>query len=175
MHSLDPVLMLEHHSLYGEPGDLPVQGGALDLDYCIPFGRARIARPGIDMTVAVYSSMVGRVTRVADRLAEEAIEIEVIDLRSLDLASIDYETLGESVARTGVFATVEQAAGGQSIGARIAAAVTERFFDELDAPPGVLTAMDVPNPVSRALEAAAMLDDEQIEGTLRDMALRRWR
>ncbi len=176
MHSEDPVLMLEHHALYATAADVPVgEDGAPELDYAIPFGTARVVRHGRDMTVLVYGSMVSRVVAIADQLASEGLELDVIDLRSLDAASIDYECIGASLARTGVIATVEQAAGGHAIGHRLAAQVTERFFDELDAPPGVIAAADLPNPVSRVLEQAAMLSDEQITRDLRAMAKREWK
>jgi 2-oxoisovalerate dehydrogenase E1 component len=176
MHSLDPVLIIEHHALYGDTTEVPAD----DLDYCIPFGMARIVRKGSDMTVAVYGSMVERVSAIADKLAREpssprAVDIEIIDLRCLDRASIDYRMIGSSLEKTGVFATVEQTARGLAIGDRIAARITEQFFDCLDAPPGVLTALDVPNAVSRKLEEAAMLSDETIERELRNMALRKWK
>jgi pyruvate/2-oxoglutarate/acetoin dehydrogenase E1 component len=170
MHSLDPVAIFEHHSLYARKTDVPD-----DLDYCIPFGKARVVREGTDMTVAVYGSMVARVTAIAESLEAESMSIEVIDLRTLDLASIDFATIGRSLEKTGVIATVEQAAGGQAIGRHIAAIVTERCFDLLDAPPGVITALDVPNPVSRALEDAAMVSDEEIAEALRLMARREWK
>ena len=170
MHSLDPVLILEHHALYGVASDVPA-----NLDYCVAFGKARVVRAGTDLTAVVYGSMVARVAAIAERLAADGIEVEVIDLRTLDLASIDFGAIGRSLDKTGAIATVEQAAGGQAIGARIAAQVTERFFDALDAPPGVITAMDVPNPVSRALESAAMIGDEEISDLLRAMARRVWK
>ncbi len=192
MHSLDPVLILEHHALYGVAGAVPVAGAVAagdaavatasrdaaaqpDLDYCIPFGSARLVRTGTDLTAVVYGSMVARVAAIADRLATEGIEIEVIDLRTLDLASMDFDAIGRSLSETGAIVTVEQAAGGQAIGARIAAQVTERFFDALDAPPGVITALDVPNPVSRALESAAIIGDDEISDLLRAMARKNWK
>lgn len=170
MHSLDPVVFLEHHALYSESFPVPSD----DLDYCVPFGQASLVREGSAITVAAYGSLVSRVMAIADELAGEA-SIEVIDLRTLDLTSLDFTTIGTSLEKTGAFAIVEQAAGGQALGHRVVAEVTQRYFDFLDAPPGVVTSMDVPNPVSKKLEAAAMLSDEQIESLLRDMALRKWR
>ena len=96
-------------------------------------------------------------------------------LRTLDLAGMDWEAIGISLSKTGVVTTVEEAAGGQSIGRRITSEITERFFDDLDGPPGVLTSLDIPNPVSRALEEAALLDDATIAESLTAMAQRRWR
>jgi pyruvate/2-oxoglutarate/acetoin dehydrogenase E1 component len=66
------------------------------------------------------------------------------------------------VKKTKVLAIVEEAAAGQSLGPRIAATVTERYFDHLDAPPCCLASLDVPNSISKVLEAAAMIQDVQI-------------
>lgn len=169
MHSLDPVVILEHHGLYAEQFAVP----SGDLDFCVPFGRARIVREGADLTVATYGSMVARVAAVAATLSDD-VSIEVIDLRTLDLASLDFPNIGVSLEKTGAFSIVEQAAAGQAVGHRVVAEVTRRFFDALDAPPGVVASRDVPTPVSRKLEEAALLSDEQIASTLRAMALRRW-
>jgi 2-oxoisovalerate dehydrogenase E1 component len=171
MHSLDPVVILEHHSLYTQK--FPVPAG--DLDYCVPFGAARVVREGGEITVAAYGAMVPRAVAVAESLANEGISAEVIDLRTLDLANLDFETLGQSLGKTGVIAIVEQAAEGHAIGRRIAATVTERFFNQLDAPPGVITSQDVPNSVSRVLEEAALISDGEITNLLRLMARREWK
>ena len=73
----DPVLVVEHNDLYQTVGQVPID----DWDYCIPFGRARIARPGTACTVLTYLSMVNVCTNVAE---ESSIDAEVIDLRTLD-------------------------------------------------------------------------------------------
>ncbi len=91
------------------------------------------------------------------------------------MASIDWDTIGASLRKTGVVAIVEGAAAGQAIGERIAAQITERFFDDLDGPPGCLASLDIPNPVSRALESAAILDDQTILARLEAMAGRQGR
>jgi 2-oxoisovalerate dehydrogenase E1 component len=168
MQSLDPVVVFEHYGLY--PRSFPVPED--DLDYCIPFGRARVARVGRDITVLAYSAMVGRLEALAPALQARSVSAEIIDLRSLDMASIDWDTIGASLAKTGAVAIVEGAAVGQGIGERIAAQITERFFDDLDGPPAALASLDVPNPVSRALESAAMLDDETIAARLEAIAAR---
>ena len=69
----------------------------------------------------------------------------------------------------------EEAAGGQSIGRRVTSEITERFFDHLDAPPGVLTSLDIPNPVSRMLETTALIDDVTIVENVVKMARREWK
>ena len=100
---------------------------------------------------------------------------ELLKSRSLDLPSIDYETIGASVKKTGVVALVEEAPKSQSIGDKIAAVITERFFDYLDAPPGCITSMDVPTPVSRKLEETVLLKDRDILQTITAIAQRQWR
>ena len=171
IHSLDPVMVLEHHSLYNREFPIPED----DLDYCIPLDKARLIREGDDITIVTYMSMVGRLEALTKELGQRGVTFDLIDLRSVDLPGIDYETIGASVKKTGVIAVVEQAAGAQGIGERINAQVTERFFDYLDAPPGNLTSLNVPNSVSRVLEEAALLDDETILETIEKMAKRRWK
>lgn len=171
MHSMDPVLFLEHHSLYGKKFDVPKD----DLDYCIPFGQARVVREGEDITVLTYSSMTGRVAALLDELSAQGVSAELVDLRTLDLPAIDYETIGASLDKTGVLAIVEEAAGAQTIGPRIAEQVGVRFFDYLDAPVGCLSSLNVPTSVSKKLEAAAIIGDEEIVDGIVKMAKRMWR
>ncbi|MBN1834756.1 MAG: hypothetical protein JW820_02835, partial [Spirochaetales bacterium] len=171
MRSLDPVVFLEHHSLYGER--FPVPKG--NLDYFVPFGRARRVAEGRDVTVLTYASMTRRLLGLRGRLEAEGVSAEIVDLRTLDLPGIDYETIGESVRKTGAVIVVEEAAGAQGIGDRIAAEITGRFFDDLDAPPGVVSSMNVPNSVSKVLETAAMLQDPGILEAVTAMARRRGR
>jgi len=170
MQSLDPVVFLEHHSLYTKRFRVPKD----NLDYFIPFGKARVTTEGEDLTVLTYSSMTGRVEALIEKLDAQGVSVEIIDLRTVDLISLDYETVGASLKKTGAIAVVEEAAGGQAIGERIAAEVTRRFFDELDGPPGTLTSKNVPNSVSRILEAAAMLSDEEIVQGLVRIGKRNW-
>jgi 2-oxoisovalerate dehydrogenase E1 component len=170
MVCLDPVLFLEHHSLYAKRYSVPTGR----LDYFVPFGKAKIVHPGDDITVLTYSSMTGRVAALIEQLERAGVSAEIVDLRTVDLLSMDYETIGASLKRTGVVAVVEEAAEGQSIGSRIAAELTRRYFDDLDAPPGCLTSLNVPNPVSQALERAAMISDDGILSSLEAMAKRRW-
>ncbi len=171
MQSKDPVVFLEHHSIYGKRFEVP----AGDLDYCIPFGKANVLVPGDDITVLVYGVMSERVRGVAAKLKERGVSAEIIDLRTLDLPSVDYDTISTSVKKTGVLAIVEEAAGAQTIGARIAQEVSTRCFDYLDAPPGCLSSLNVPNSVSRKLEEAAILQDSEIEEQLLAMAKRAWK
>jgi len=170
MHSLDPVLIIEHHSLYGRKFPLPKD----NLDYFIPFGKARVTREGKDVTLITYGCMVGRCEKVQARLAEKHVSAEIIDLRSIDFPSIDYDLIGGSVAKTGAAVVVEESPRSQSLGATIANEVTERFFEWLDAPVLRLNSADVPNPVSRVLESAAILGEEEIVTGVMSAARRKW-
>jgi len=171
MQSLDPVVVLEHHSLYEKNFPIPKHA----LDYFIPFGKAKIIAAGNDVTILAYGSMTERLRHLHKELSALGASAEIIDLRSLDLPGIDYETIGTSVKKTGAVAIVEEAPKSQSIGDKIAAVITERFFDYLDAPPGCITSMDVPNPVSRKLEETVLIKDSDIVRIIEAMANRKWR
>jgi 2-oxoisovalerate dehydrogenase E1 component len=169
MQSLDPVLIVEHHSLYGRKFPVPKD----DLDYFIPFCKARVTAEGKDVTLITYGSMVGRCEKLQGRLAKEDVLAEIIDLRTIDLLSIDYDVIGCSVAKTGAAAVVEESPRSQSLGGTIAAEVTERFFDQIQGPVLRLNSMDVPNPVSRVLESAAILGDDEIVTAVMSAARRK--
>ena len=158
MQSRDPVLMIEHHSLY--PMEFPVPAGS--LDFCVPFGKARVARAGADVTVLAYGAMTGRVLAAAQELEGKGVSAEIIDLRTLDMPAIDYGTICASVARTGALVVVEEAAASQTIGPRIAAELLRRSFDQLDCAPICLSSRDNPPPVSRVLEEATLIGREEI-------------
>ncbi|MFL7810566.1 MAG: transketolase C-terminal domain-containing protein, partial [Anaerolineae bacterium] len=86
-----------------------------------------------------------------------------IDLRTLDYTGMDWATIGASLHKTGSVLIVEQAPRSMTLGARVADEIQARFFDYLDCPVGHVTALDIPLPVSRVLEAAALPSLEQIE------------
>ena len=151
----DPVLVVEHNDLYQTVGQVPVD----DWDYCIPFGRARIARPGTACTVLTYLSMVNVCTNVAD---ESSIDAEVIDLRTLDPLGLDWQTIEQSVRKTNRLLIVEQTARGTSHGARIAQEANERLFDWLDAPVMRVTGTQSAPVVSKPLELAALAGPEEV-------------
>lgn len=170
MRSRDPVLVIEHHSLYAKK--CPVPSG--NLDFCLPFNAARIVAEGTDVTLLVYGSLVGRSVQLLAQCVEAGISVEVIDLRTLDLPGIDYATIGQSLEKTGAVVIAEEAAASQSVGSAIAASIMERFFQMLDAPVVRVTSLDIPLPVSRILERATMISDEQIVQTLVSVAGRTW-
>ena len=154
--SRDPVLVIEHQGLYPTEGEVPD-----DRDFCIPFGKARIAREGRDVTVVAYSRMSAVALEAAEILAAEDVSAEVIDLRSVDYASVDYGMIGNSVKKTGRLLIAEEGLLPGGIGAQIAFEVQRRFFDFLDAEIARVGGAAVPMPVSSALERLAVpgMDD----------------
>jgi 2-oxoisovalerate dehydrogenase E1 component len=171
MLSNDPVVIIEHHSLYTLKFPVPEN----DIDYCIPFGKARIVSAGDDITLITYGVMAYRCERLIANFKEKGISVEIIDLRTIDLPGLDFETIGESLKKTGVAVLVEEAPTNLSIGAKIAAGLTERYFDYLDSPVMRLTSLDVPNSVSRVLEKAALISDETIISNTALAAKRQWK
>jgi 2-oxoisovalerate dehydrogenase E1 component len=145
----DPVLVIEHVDLYGTEGEIPVD----DLDYQIPFGRAAIRRPGNDVTVLTYLSMV---SHALEAIEETGIDAELIDLRFLDRASLDWETVGESIKKTNAVLIVEQGAVGTSYGGWLADEIQRRFFDWLDQPVQRVTGGEASPSISKILERAAI-------------------
>ena len=151
----DPVLVIEHVDLYGQPERVP-EG---DLDYILPPGRAGIRRVGNDVTVISYLSMV---RHSLEAVAETGIDAEVIDLRWLDRASLDWETLGASIRKTNSVLIVEQGAQGTSYGAWLADEIQRRFFDYLDQPIERVTGSEASPSISRVLERAAIARTEEV-------------
>jgi 2-oxoisovalerate dehydrogenase E1 component len=164
----DPVVILEHGKLYDQEAEVP----AGDLDYYVPYGKARTVRSGSDLTVLTYMTGVHACETAAEELAGEGIEAEVIDLRTLDYTGMDYDTIGASVQKTGAVLIVEQAPRSQTVGGRIADEIQGRWFDYLDAPVAHVTAADVPPPVSRALETAVLPSADDIRDAMRQVAAR---
>jgi pyruvate dehydrogenase E1 component beta subunit len=145
----NPVIFLENEIVYGRSFPVP----KLD-DFVLPLGKARIVRPGTDVTIVAYSITVGQALEAAEKLAREGIDAEVIDLRSL--RPLDLDTVLESVKKTNRIVTIEQAWPICSIGSEICARVALEAFDYLDAPPTKVSGKDVPMPYAANLEKLAL-------------------
>ena len=145
----NPVIFLENEILYGQSFPVP----KLD-DHLVPIGKARIARPGTDVTIVAWSMSMTYALKAAEELAKENISAEVIDLRTLK--PMDMATIIESVKKTGRVVTVEEGWRQSGVGAEIAASVTEHAFDWLDAPVTRVTGKDVPMPYAANLEKLAL-------------------
>ena len=170
MHSNDPVLFIEHQSLYDKKFVVPQD----NLDFCIPFGKANIIQEGDDITIVAYGSMADRMGCLLNELTSRGVAPELIDLRTLDSYHIDYTTIMASLKKTGALIIVEEAPRSMSIGPRVASKVHDLCFDYLDGPTCCLSSLDVPNSVSRVLEKAALVSDEQILDTVEAVAKRGW-
>src|ERR1041385_9185146 len=145
----NPVIFLENEILYGHSFPVP----KLD-DYVLPIGKARIARPGKDVTIVSFSMGMSYGLKGADELAKEGIEAEVIDLRTI--RPMDTQTIVESIKKTGRIVTVEEGWPQSGVGAEIAARVMEHAFDYLDAPIPRVSGKDVPMPYAANLEKLAL-------------------
>ncbi|WP_166141255.1 pyruvate dehydrogenase complex E1 component subunit beta [Methylosinus sp. RM1] len=145
----NPVVFLENEILYGKQWDTPMLE-----DFLIPIGKARIARPGTDVTLVSFSIGVTHCLSAAEALAQEGIEAEVVDLRTL--RPMDVPAIIESVKKTGRCVAVEEGWPQCGIGAEIAARVQEEAFDYLDAPVLRVTGRDVPMPYAANLEKLAL-------------------
>ncbi len=150
----NPVVFLEHKSLYFTKGPVP------DGEHLVPLGMADIKRPGTDCTVVAIHTMVLRALEAAEELAEEGISVEVIDPRTL--YPLDVETMVGSVRRTGRLVVAHEAVRRGGIGAEIVARVVDEAFDYLDAPPQRVCGAEVPVPYNGRLERAAIPGKEEI-------------
>jgi pyruvate dehydrogenase E1 component beta subunit len=145
VRSEDPVVFLENELLYGQHFDVP----ELD-DYVLPIGKARIVRPGKDVTLVSYAIGVGVALEAAEELMHEGINAEVIDLRTL--RPLDKATVLESLRRTNRMVVVEEGWPTCSIASEIIAIAMTEGFDDLDAPVMRVTNVDVPLPYAANLE-----------------------
>jgi len=146
----DPVVFLENELLYGQHFDVP----QLD-DYVLPIGKARIVRPGKDVTIVTYSIGVGVALEAAQELMGQGINAEVIDLRTL--RPLDKATVLESLKRTNRMVVVEEGWPTCSIASEIIAIAMTEGFDDLDAPVLRVTDKDVPLPYAANLEKLALI------------------
>jgi pyruvate dehydrogenase E1 component subunit beta len=164
IRSDDPVIFMEHEVLYHERGDVP------DGEHLVPIGKADIKRPGDDVTLITYSRSLKATLAAAEQLASEDISAEVIDLRTI--RPLDLETLLQSVARTHRAVIVEEDWPYCGVGAGIADRITQRIFDELDAPIRRVAAKDAPIPYNKELEASMLPSVPRVVATVHEVLYR---
>ena len=151
----DPVVFLENELLYGQHFDVP----QVD-DYLLPIGKAKVVRPGRDVTLVSYSIGVAVALEAAQQLMGEGINAEVIDLRTL--RPLDKRTVLESLARTNRMVVGEEGWPTCSISSEIIAIAMTEGFDDLDAPVLRVTDADVPLPYAANLEKLALIKAEDV-------------
>jgi pyruvate dehydrogenase E1 component beta subunit len=155
----NPVIFVEHETLYGARGDVPDGDGAGER--LLRFGEAAIRREGTDVTIIGILRMAHIAEQAAKTLSHEhGVEAEVIDPRTL--RPLDLDTILESVRKTNRLVVVEEGWPHGGVGANIAALVQEQAFDHLDAPVQRVTGADVPMPYSKRLEQSAIPHAENI-------------
>jgi pyruvate dehydrogenase E1 component beta subunit len=150
----DPVLFIEHATLYQVRGDVP------EGDYTIPIGKSKIQRAGRDVSIITYSKMLETSMKAAEQLAQEGIEAEIIDLRTL--RPLDMEPVLESFKKTNRAVIVEEGWRSFGVGAEVATRIYEEAFDYVDAPIRRVAQKEVPLPYNRNLEQMALPQEEDV-------------
>jgi 2-oxoisovalerate dehydrogenase E1 component len=135
----DPVLFLEHKRLYREPYNRSPHPGE---DYTIPFGKAKIVKPGRSLTVITYGALVQKSLAAATQAERRhpGVSVEIVDLRSL--APYDWDAIRESVFKTSRVVVAHEDCLSWGYGAEIAARIADELFDRLDAPVRRVGALD---------------------------------
>ncbi|MGH6870961.1 MAG: pyruvate dehydrogenase complex E1 component subunit beta [Rhizomicrobium sp.] len=145
----NPVIFLENEIVYGRTFPVPKVE-----DWLVPIGKARVVKPGKDVTLVAHSICVGLILEASEKLAADGIDAELIDLRTL--RPLDTATVIASIKKTNRLVTVEQGWPVCSMGSEICSVVTSEAFDWLDAPPTKVTGKDVPMPYAANLEKLAL-------------------
>ena len=151
----NPVVFLENEILYGRSFDVP----QLE-DFTVPIGKARIARPGTDVTLVSFGIGMTYALEAAEKLAEQGIDAEVLDLRTI--RPMDTDAILASVRKTNRLVTVEEGFPQSSVGNFITSVVMEQAFDYLDAPVINLCGKDVPMPYAANLEKLALVTTDEV-------------
>jgi 2-oxoisovalerate dehydrogenase E1 component len=161
----DPVLFLEHKRLYRETyGRAPYPGP----DFAIPFGKARIVRPGTDITLVTYGAVVPRAMQAAQTAAREhGIEVEILDLRTL--SPYDWEAIATSVRKTSRVIVAHEDTLSWGYGAEIAARIADELFEDLDAPVKRVASMDTFVAYQPVLEEAILPQPGTILKAIQDL------
>jgi pyruvate dehydrogenase E1 component beta subunit len=161
----DPVVFLENELLYGQHFDVPQVE-----DYVLPIGKAKVVRPGKDVTLVSYSIGVGVALEAAQKLMAEGINAEVIDLRTL--RPLDKATVLQSLKKTNRMVVVEEGWPVCSISSEIIAIAMTEGFDDLDAPVLRVTDVDVPLPYAANLEKLALIKVEDVVSAAKQVCYR---
>jgi 2-oxoisovalerate dehydrogenase E1 component len=161
----DPVLFLEHKRLYRETyGRAPYPGP----DFSIPFGKAKIVRPGSDMTLVTYGALVPRALQAAEQAQRKhGIQVEVLDLRTLN--PYDWEAIATSVRKTSRAIVAHEDMVSWGYGAEIAARIGDELFEDLDAPVRRIGSMDTFVAYQPILEDAILAQPDDILKAIVDL------
>lgn len=156
----DPVLFVENLPIYKRKGEVPT-----DPEHVEEIGRAKVLRPGSDITLVAHSLATLRALDAAENLQREhGVSAEVVDLRSL--RPLDVETVAASVARTNRAVCVEEGWPSYGVTAELVARIQHACFDDLDAPVERVGMAEVPLPYAKPLELAAMPSEERVQAAV---------
>jgi 2-oxoisovalerate dehydrogenase E1 component len=162
----DPVLFLEHKRLYRETFG---RGAYPGPEYMVPFGKARVVKPGKDLTVVTYGAVVPRALQAAQRMQrEKGVDVELIDLRSL--SPYDWEAIAESVRKTSKVIVAHEDMLSWGYGAEIAARIGDELFHDLDAPVRRVAGMDTFVAYQPLLEDVILPQPERLFQAMSELA-----
>ena len=161
MRANDPVIFLEPKALFASKGQVP------NGEYTIPFGVARVARPGTSLTIVAAGRMVGLALEAAEALAKDGTQAEVIDVRTI--VPLDLKTITASVAKTNRLLVVDEGYAFCGFGAEVIASINELAFDDLDAPITRLQMEPVAHPFNAAVEAETMPTTNKIVAAAKNL------
>jgi pyruvate/2-oxoglutarate/acetoin dehydrogenase E1 component len=154
----DPVLFIEHKSLYLETGDVPEE------EHVVPIGKADVKRTGSDLTIVTWAMGVKLALAAAEQLVAKGINVEVVDVRSL--VPLDEATILDSVEKTGRLVVLHEAVRRGGFGGEIAATVGEKLFYKLKAPIVRVAARECPLPMAPNLERVVLPQVEDVVRTV---------
>ncbi|HMV49185.1 MAG TPA: transketolase C-terminal domain-containing protein, partial [Blastocatellia bacterium] len=161
----DPVLFLEHKHLYRQTYNKSQYPGR---DFMIPFGKAKVVRPGEDLTIITYGALVQRSLVAAKQAAQAGIDVEVIDLRTL--SPYDWAAIERSVKKTNRVIVAHEDSLSWGYGAEIAARIANDLFDHLDAPVKRVAALDCFVGYAPELEDATLPQIEDVLKAIQEIA-----
>lgn len=154
IRSDDPVLFIEHATLYQTRGEVPEE------DYTEPIGKSKVQREGDDVTIVTYSKGLEISMQAAEELSKDGIEANIVDLRSL--RPLDMDPVFESFKKTNRAVVVEEGWRSYGVGSEVAARLYEEAFDYIDAPIKRVAQKEVPLPYNRRLEQHALINPERV-------------
>jgi pyruvate dehydrogenase E1 component beta subunit len=161
IRSDNPVLFIEHATMYQVRGDVP------DGEFTVPIGKSKVQRAGSDVTIVTYSKGLEISMKAAEQLSGQGIEAEIVDLRTL--RPLDMEPVLESFKKTNRAVVVEEGWKAFGVGSEIASRIYEEAFDYVDAPIQRVAQDDVPLPYNRTLEQAALPQVDDVIAAVKEV------
>src|SRR5512135_1040092 len=161
IRSDDPVLFIEHATLYQVRGEVP------DGEYTIPIGKSKVQRAGKDLTIVTYCKGLELSMKAAEDLAKEGIDAEIVDLRTL--RPLDMEPVLESFRKTNRAVIVEEGWRSYGVGSEVESRIYEEAFDYVDAPILRVAQKEVPLPYNRTLEQMALPQVEDVVEAVKEV------